>query len=126
MACDLPENYEGHPAFQFIRDVGVNWKQSKTLDGEVGDFVSIAREERETGNWFVGSITDESAREITIDYNFLEEGVSYKAIIYKDGSDADYKSNPFSYEIVEDTIVKGDQRTYQLASGGGVAISLMK
>ena len=60
MACDLPENYADHPAFQFIKDVGVDWTQTKVLNGKVGDYVTIAREERETGNWFLGSITDEN------------------------------------------------------------------
>lgn len=126
MACDLPENYEGHPAFQFIRDVGVDWEQSKTLDGEPGDFVTMAREERETGNWFVGSITDENSREITISFDFLPDGESFNAAIYKDGPNADYQSNKGDYAIEKDMIAKGDTRTYQLAPGGGLAISLMK
>jgi hypothetical protein len=71
MACDLIEHYESQPAFQFIRDVGVNWEQTKVLNGEVGDFVTIARQERETGNWFLGSITDEEQRSLKIDFNFL-------------------------------------------------------
>src|SRR5690606_26496731 len=78
MACDLMENYEGNPAFQFIKDVGVDWEQSKVLAGEPGDFVTIAREERNTGNWFVGAANDENPREIAIDFSFLEPGVTYK------------------------------------------------
>jgi hypothetical protein len=93
MAADLPENYEGHPAFQFIRDVGVNWDETKVLDGEIGEFVTIARKERETGNWFVGSVTDENAREITIPLSFLDEGKTYRATIYKDGADAHWDMN---------------------------------
>lgn len=125
MACDLPENYEGHPAFQFIRDVGVDWEQSITLDGEVGDFVTIAREERGTGNWFVGSITDENARKITVNFDFLPEGQEFKAQIYKDGKDAHYRDNPGDYEITSETIKKGDELSFQLAPGGGLAISLI-
>ncbi|MFT6866845.1 MAG: hypothetical protein ACJA08_001683 [Cyclobacteriaceae bacterium] len=125
MACDLPENYEGHPAFQFIRDVGVDWEQSKTLDGEPGDFVTIAREERETGNWFVGSITDENSREITITFDFLPEGTTFNASVYKDGPDANYQTNKGDYDIEKDKITKGEVRTYLLAPGGGVAISLL-
>ncbi|MCB0852461.1 MAG: glycoside hydrolase family 97 protein, partial [Bacteroidetes bacterium] len=125
MACDLPENYEGHPAFQFIRDVGVNWEQSITLDGEVGDFVTIAREERETGNWFVGSITDENERDITINFDFLPEGKTFNAQIYRDGEKAHYRDNPGDYVIDSETIQKGDSRTFHLAPGGGVAISLI-
>ncbi|MCB0374078.1 MAG: glycoside hydrolase family 97 protein, partial [Muricauda sp.] len=82
MACDLPENYEGQPAFQFIRDVGVDWDQTVVLNGEVGDFVTIARKERETGNWFVGGITDENQRQMTINFDFLEDGTEYEAVIY--------------------------------------------
>ena len=126
MACDLPENYEEHPALQFIRDVGVNWEKSITLDGAVGDFVTIARQERETGNWFVGSITDENEREVRIDFSFLPEGAAYKAIIYRDGDDAHYSDNPGAYEIEKITVQKGDALTYRLAPGGGLAISLAK
>ncbi|WP_258104514.1 glycoside hydrolase family 97 protein [Marinoscillum sp. MHG1-6] len=125
MACDLPENYEDHPAFQFIRDVGVNWEKSITLDGEPGDFVTIAREERETGNWFIGSITDEIARVITINYDFLPQGKAFNATIYKDGKEAYYKDNPGDYLMETDTISNGETRTYRLARGGGLAISLM-
>jgi hypothetical protein len=126
MACDLPQNYEGHPAFQFIRDVGVNWEQSITLDGEPGDFVVIAREERETGNWFVGGITDENERELKISFDFLPEGAVYTAQIYRDGADAHYETNPGAYEIETAEIKKGDTKTIHLAPGGGVAISLIE
>lgn len=126
MACDLPENYENQPAFQFIRDVGVDWEQSRVLNGEVGDFVTIAREERETGNWFVGGITDENAREITIEFDFLEDGVSYEATLYRDGPDAHYKDNPTSIAIDTVEIKKGMSQNISLAAGGGFAISLLK
>ncbi|MEC7771377.1 MAG: glycoside hydrolase family 97 protein [Bacteroidota bacterium] len=126
MACDLPENYEGQPALQFIRDVGVDWDETEVLNGEVGDYVTIARKERETGNWFVGSITDENAREVTIDFDFLDKGVSYDAIIYKDAVDAHYKNNPTAISIEEIDISKGSSLTVQMAEGGGFAISLMK
>jgi len=125
MACDLPENYENQPAFQFIRDVGVNWEQSVVLNGEVGDFVTIAREERETGNWFVGGITDENARELIIDLDFLSEGKTYKAVIYKDGADSHYKDNPTAIIIEEFEADAGTSITVPLAEGGGFAISLL-
>ncbi len=126
MACDLPENYENQPAFQFIRDVGVDWDQTEVLNGEVGDYVTIARKERETGNWFIGGITDENAREISIDFDFLDEGVEYEAIIYKDAEDANYENNPTAIAIEEIDISKGSSVTVQLAEGGGFAISLVK
>jgi hypothetical protein len=124
MAADLPENYAGQPAFQFIKDVGVDWEQTVVLNGEVGDFVSIAREERETGNWFVGGITDENARDINIDFSFLKEGKKYKAIVYQDGKKAHYKNNPTSIEIVEFVADNHTLKTFKLAAGGGFAISL--
>ena len=126
MACDLPENYEGHPAFQFIRDVGVNWQQTQVLNGEVGDFVTIARQEKESGNWFVGSITDENEREITINFDFLEEGKTYDAIVYKDGDDAHWQDNPTNYEIENKEVTKDTKSKFTLAEGGGLAISLIE
>ncbi len=125
MACDLPENYEGHPAFQFIRDVGVDWEQTIVLNGEVGDFVTIAREERETGNWFVGSITDENRREIAINFSFLPEGKNYDAVFYIDGENAHFKDNPLDYKIESAVISRSDVKTFELAEGGGLAISLI-
>ncbi len=126
MAADLPENYEGQPAFQFIRDVGVDWEQSIVLNGEVADFVTIAREERETGNWFVGGITNEEARELTIDFDFLDPSAEYDVIIYKDAEDAHWDDNPTAIDIEEIEIDSSSSLTIQLAEGGGFAISLLK
>ncbi|RIV69815.1 glycoside hydrolase family 97 protein [Flagellimonas aequoris] len=126
MACDLPENYENQPAFQFIRDVGVDWDKTVVLNGEVGDFVTIARKERETGNWFVGGITDENARDIDIDFDFLDDGVDYEAIIYKDAADANYKENPTAISIENIDVKKGSTLSVHLVEGGGFAISLIK
>lgn len=125
MACDLPENYENRSAFQFIRDVGVDWERTLVLNGEVGDFVTIAREERNTGSWFVGSITDENEREITIDFGFLEPDIAYPARIYRDGEEAHYRNRPLDIRIEQTDIHRGDTRTFRLAPGGGLAISLM-
>jgi hypothetical protein len=125
MACDLPENYEGHPAFQFIRDVGVDWEQYVVLDGEVGDFVTIAREEKTTGNWFVGSISDEEERSVTIDFSFLDKGKTYDAVIYKDGRDAHWNTNPASYDIEQMVITSSESKSFRMAPGGGFAISLI-
>lgn len=126
MACDLPENYEGQPAFQFIRDVGVDWDQTVVLNGEVGDFVTIARKERETGNWFVGGITDENQRQMTINFDFLEDGTKYEAVIYKDAADAHYRENPTAIDIESIAISKGSTLSVDLAEGGGFAISLLR
>tara|TARA_R110002096_G_scaffold26642_7_gene82062 strand:- start:29971 stop:32106 length:2136 start_codon:yes stop_codon:yes gene_type:complete len=130
MACDLPEHYmvDGnvHPAFQFITDVGVDWQQTKVLDGEVGDFVTIARQERETGNWFVGGITDENKRTETIKFDFLEEGKTYKGKLYKDGENAHWNDNPQAYIIEELELTKDSKLDIELAPGGGFAISIMQ
>ena len=125
MACDLLENYIDQPAFQFISEVGVDWEQTVILDGEVGDFVIIARQERDTDDWFLGSITDENARDIAIDFEFLEEGKEYVATIYRDGPDAHWKDNPTSLAIEQMLITKDSKKVFQLAPGGGIAISLI-
>lgn len=124
MACDLPEHYEGNPALQFISDVGVDWEQSIVLDGEIGDFVAIARQEKETMDWFLGAVNDENPRDITVDFSFLEEGKKYQVIVYKDGKDAHWDENPLSLELEEISVNWKSKETFHLASGGGLAISL--
>ena len=124
MACDFPENYEEQPAFQFIRDVAVDWEQSHTLNGEVGDFVTIARQERGGDRWFLGSISDEQEREVKISFDFLEEGRNYTAIIYKDGPTAHFKDNPTDITIEEKLVNSESTESFRLAAGGGLAISL--
>lgn len=129
MACDLPEHYmEGdsvHPAFQFITDVGVNWEQSKVLDGEVGDYVVIAREERDTQNWFVGGITDENEKSVSLNFDFLPEGKTYVAKMYLDAEDAHWDNNPEAYAIQEMEVTNESIANIKMVSGGGFAISLM-
>jgi len=130
MACDLPENYKVdgklHPAFQFITDVGVDWQQSKVLDGEVGDFVTIARQERETGNWFIGGVTNENERTQELTFNFLEKGKTYKAKLYKDAPNAHWDNNPQAYEIEELELTNTSSLKVKLAPGGGFALSIVK
>lgn len=127
MAADLVEHYEANPKpFEFIKDVGVDWETTKVLNGEVGDFVTIARKERKTGNWFIGSITDENAREINIDFSFLDENTTYEAKIYKDGKKAHWDTNPLEIEIETLKIKKSSNIKVYLAEGGGFAISLKK
>jgi hypothetical protein len=126
MACDMPENYEGQPGLQFIRDVGVDWEQTVVLDGEVGDYVAIAREERETGNWFVGAVTDEDGRDLEVDFSFLPEGQTFRATFYKDGEGAHYRDNPKALEIETAPVTSESRMSFHLAPGGGLAISLMR
>lgn len=126
MAADLPENYEGHPAFQFIRDVGIDWEDSKVINGEIGDYVTIVRKEKETGNWFLGSITDENSLEFTIDLSFLEPEVVYYSVIYKDAPDSHWDNNPTAYEIEKRELTSSDTLNLILAEGGGAAVSFIK
>lgn len=123
MAADLPEYYENHPAFQFIRDVGVDWEETQVLNAEIGEYVTIARQERGTGNWFLGSITDENARSFSLPLDFLEEGVQYKATIYKDGKGAHWDKKPTAYQIESRQLTSEDTMRVELAPGGGVAVS---
>ena len=123
MAADLPQNYEGHPAFQFIRDVGVDWEQTRVLDGEIGEFVTIARQERETRNWFLGSVTNHDARNISVKTDFLVPGKKYLATIYSDGADAHWFNNPTAYMIEEKEVDTETLMHFNLAPGGGVAVS---
>lgn len=124
MACDLVENYEGHPAFQFIRDVGVDWEQTLVLDGEVGDFVAIARQERGSERWFVGAISDENAREVSLNFAFLTPGQPYEAIFYEDTEDAHWDTNPGGYRIRKENVTSEYSFKGKMAPGGGIAISL--
>ncbi len=127
MAADLVEHYEANPeALQFIKDVGVDWKQTKVLNGEVGDYVTIVREERKTGNWFLGSITDENARTLEVKLDFLEEGKTYQATIYKDAKDAHWNNNPLVLEKETKEVNNKTVLTLNLAEGGGTAISIIK
>ena len=125
MAADLPENYEGHPAFQFIRDVGVDWDTSIVINGEIGEFIIMARKERNTDNWFLGSITDESKRTIDISLNFLDEGKEYTAIIYSDDGNSHWDKNPTAFRIKRKTVHSFDSLKLELATGGGTAISFI-
>jgi len=127
MAADLVEHYEANPEpLQFIKDVGVDWSETKVLNGKIGDFVTIARKERDTENWFIGSITDENPREITVDFSFLDNDVIYKAKVYRDGENAHWNNNPLDITIEEFEISRETKKTFQLAEGGGLAISLIK
>lgn len=125
MAADLPENYIGHPAFQFIRDVGVDWDTSIVLNGEIGDFITIARKERNTDHWFLGSITDENERTIKAALDFLDNDKKYTAVIYSDAEDAHWDKNPTAYKIENKSVTKSDTLTLKLAPGGGTAISFI-
>ncbi len=123
MAADLPEHYLQHrEAFRFIEDVAVDWEQSRVLDGEVGDYVTIVRRDRNSRDWFLGSITDENGRVLPVSLGFLEPGVRYRAEIYRDGDGADFRSNPFAFKRDTREVSSNDSLTLVLAPGGGQAI----
>lgn len=126
MVPDLIENYQNQPAFQFIRDVGVDWQKTKILNGEIGNFVTIARQEKETGNWFVGSITDENAIDLSISLDFLDINQEYEAIIYQDGENAHWDKNPTVINIKKIIVSQSSKLELKLAPGGGTAISILK
>jgi hypothetical protein len=125
MAADLPENYERFPdAFQFIKDVAVDWDNTYILEAEPGDYITIARKAKGKNEWFIGSITDENAREAVVDFSFLPAGKKYKATIYADGKDADWKANPQSYTIKTIDVTNKTKLKQRLAPGGGLAVSV--
>lgn len=127
MAADLVENYEKHmDAFQFIKDVAVDWDDSKYLEAEPGDYITAARKAKGTNNWFVGGITDENARTSSFTLDFLEPGKQYVATLYADGKDADYKENPTSYQIKKGIVTNKTKMSVKLARSGGFALSLIE
>ena len=124
MAADLPENYERYPdAFQFIKDVAVNWDNSIYLEAEPGEYLTVARKTKGKDEWFVGAITDEKARNTEVKLDFLTKGKKYKATIYQDGKDADWEKNPKSYAIKTIQVTSNSKIKLNLANGGGTAIS---
>jgi len=123
MAADLPKNYQANmPAFQFIKDVPTDWHESIAIAGEVGDYVAFARQERDGSDWFVGALTDENAREITLKLDFLEQGKRYQAQIYRDGKKAEWVNNPYDLIIENKAVKSSDSITLPLATSGGAAI----
>jgi len=123
MAADLPENYEKNlAAFQFIRDVPTDWEMSTTLQSEIGDYVVVARRERGGDDWFLGAITDETARSLRQPLSFLTKGRIYEAQIYRDGPNADYRTNPLALVIEKKVVTSADTLALDLAAGGGAAV----
>lgn len=126
MAADLPENYmKYYDAFQFIRDVAVDWDDSKYLEAEPGDYITVARKAKGTDNWFVGGKCDENGHKAVVKLDFLDKGRKYDCTIYADAKDAHYEKNPNAYEITHKIVKKGDVLKLQEAPGGGFAVSLI-
>ena len=127
MAADLPEHYEKYDdAFQFIRDVAADWSESKYLEAEPGDYITVARKAKGTDNWFIGGKCDENGHKSNIKLDFLQKGTKYACTVYADAKNADYEKNPKAYVITKRIVKKGDVLKIDEARGGGFAVSVMK
>lgn len=125
MAADLYQNYEKYPdAFQFIKDVAVDWDNTYILEAEPGDYITIARKAKGKNEWYIGGITDENSREAVIDLSFLPAGKKYQATIYADGKTADWRTNPKEYVISTKKVTNKTKLKQRLAPSGGVAVSI--
>jgi alpha-glucosidase len=124
MAADLPENYDKQPAFQFIRDVAVDWDTTRVIDGRIGDYVIVARKERGGSQWFLGAITDEDARTFDVPLSFLTKGQNYVAEIYADGPNANWLTNPLKVTISKRQVTSASVLHVVLAPGGGQAVRI--
>ena len=127
MAADLPKHYEQFmDAFQFIKDVAIDWEKSVYLEAEPGDYITIARKEKDGNNWFVGNVNGLTPRTSEIEFDFLERGKTYIATVYADAEDAHYKDNPQAYEIKKYRVNSKSELSQKSAPGGGYAISIME
>ena len=127
MAADLPESYEANPgAFQFIKDVAVDWEDTRMLEGAVGDYAVMARKQRGKPDWFVGGLTDEEGRDLDLPLTFLEPGRRYRAEIYRDGAGADFRTNPRAIAIEKREVRSSDRLALRMAPGGGFAVRLVR
>ena len=125
MAADLPEHYEKYSdAFQFIKDVAVDWDDSKYIEAEPGDYITVARKAKGTDNWFIGGKCDENGHNAVIKLDFLDKGKTYECTIYSDAADADYEKNPKAYSIIRKQVKRGDVLKINEARGGGFGVSL--
>ena len=127
MAADLPEHYEQFmDAFQFIKDVDVDWLQSKYLLAEPGEYVVVARQGKKNGQWFCGGVTDDHRRTLDVPMDFLDPGKTYVATVYADAEDADYRENPQAYRIWKQDVTSEDVLSMNMARGGGFAVSFVE
>ncbi len=124
MAADLPENYDGQPAFQFIVDVPADWEDTRVLHAKIGDYVTIARKDRNSEDWYIGSVTDENGRTLKTSLDFLDPGREYVAEIYADAADADWESDPLAIDIYEREVDYTTNLEINLGPGGGQAIRI--
>ncbi len=126
MASDLPENYRGQKAFDFIKDVPVDWDETVVVDSKIGDYIVTARKDRNSTDWYLGAITDEDARNLEVPLSFLDADAEYEAQIYADGENASWKENPTEYTYKEITVKSTDTLPLSLATSGGTAVRFIK
>jgi alpha-glucosidase len=126
MMADLPENYEGKPALQFLKDVPTDWETTQVLNGEIGQYITTARKDRNSADWFLGSITNENARDLSISLSFLDKNARYEAQIYADAEGTDETHNPSAIAISKKIVKASDLLKLHLGAAGGTAIRFKK
>ena len=125
MAADIPEHYEQFmDAFQFIKDVAIDWDETRYLEAEPGDYITIARKAKGTNDWYVGCTADENGHVAKLTFDFLDPDKQYIATVYADAKDADWKDNPQAYTIKKGIVTNKSKLTLRAMSGGGFAISI--
>ncbi|MFD1314886.1 glycoside hydrolase family 97 protein [Namhaeicola litoreus] len=126
MLADLPENYDGHPAFKFLQDVPTDWEDTQVLNGEIGEFITTVRKDRKSEDWYLGSLTNEKSRKFTIDLSFLNDNAVYEAQIYEDAEGISWNTNATQINISSKEVTSKDKLDLVLAEGGGTAIRFVK
>jgi len=124
MAADLIEHYEGHDAVEFLEHVPADWSESHVLDARIGEHISIARRKADSGEWYVGTTTNEETRTVEVSLDFLDAGETYVAHVFEDTPDADYEDNPHAYRIRRGLVTARDTIVATLARSGGQAVIL--
>ncbi len=125
MAADMIENYENQPAFTFIESVPTDWEKTVVVNAQIGKYLTIARKDKASDDWYVGSATDADARDLTVNLDFLDEGKEYMAEIYADGEGADYRTNPYPIQYTRIPVTRASQLKLHLAPSGGAAIRIL-
>ena len=126
MLADLPENYDGHPAFKFLQDVPVDWEDTKVLNAEIGEYITTVRKDKLSDDWYLGSLTNEAGRSFDIDLSFLEADASYEAQIYADAEGITWNKNATEVSLLTKEVRSTDTLQLRLAEGGGTAIRFKK
>ena len=127
MLADRPEVYDKYPkVFEFLKEVPVNWQTTIPLLGKIGEYFVVARQDRDSSDWYIGGVTNEFARRVNLNLEFLEDGIKYTAYIYRDGGASDYRENPLDIEVEKRVIDKTELLDIWLAAGGGFAIRLVR